>query len=277
MIPRATPRYRMGLRANRYGVTRGLAPARRTSTRTNLIGPIRSGSASYEVGRVDKFNQVPDRIRLKEISTEMTKLIRLMGGVQEVAEYAMWYLARWCLMEIVFYTPEDTGYAASMWTISPYLGAKRVAFTISNGVPYIVYLEYGHSTQAPAGMVRITFFKAKTYLHYIYTLILAEVQKGVKAVPGAKGERFSLNRLPTGGDFFVVPGSKGSRLMIDDLRIKLEQIMPLDKPVGTRNASAWLAMHTEDPRDFTGELAEPGRTPTRSARADRRHARRGSP
>jgi hypothetical protein len=217
----------------------------------NLLGPVTSGSASYEVGRVDKFNQIPDRIHLKEISEEMTRLIRLMGGVQEVAEYAMWYLARWCLMEIVYHTPVETGYAASMWTVTPHLGRKRVAFIIANNVPYILYLEYGHSTQAPAGMVRITFFKARTYIHYIYTLILAEVQKGARSVPGGKGERFSLNRLPTGGDFFVVPGSTATKLMIDDLRIKLEQLLPLDKPVETKNASAWLAMHTEDPRQYS--------------------------
>lgn len=240
MIPRAKSRFRMGLRANSRGITKGLGRSRASGF--SLPG-ITSGSAAYEVGRVDKFNNTPDHIRLRRISAEMTRMINLMGGVQETAEYCMWYLARWCLMEIVFHTPIETGYAASMWTITPRLGSKRASFIIANGVPYILYLEYGHSTQAPVGMVRVTFFKARTYLRYIYNLLLAEVQKGARST--GRGE--AVQKLTPGWETRNTP----ARLMIMDLRLKLEQILPLDKPIETRNASAWLAMHTEDPRQYS--------------------------
>lgn len=71
---------------------------------------------------------------------------------------------------IVQGTPKDTGRAQANWFVSegkrrtdttesvvpearPKLKGETVIF-ISNSLPYIIPLEYGHSKQAPAGMVR---------------------------------------------------------------------------------------------------------------------------
>lgn len=73
---------------------------------------------------------------------------------------------------ITLKTPVDTGRARANWFVAE--GAPRIATTesvtaqkppslkgdsviyITNSLPYIVPLEYGHSKQAPAGMVRLS-------------------------------------------------------------------------------------------------------------------------
>jgi len=59
-------------------------------------------------------------------------------------------------------TPVDTGKARAGW----YYKAKPDQFTIRNNTNYIVYLEYGHSQQAPAGIVRITLKEIKEMLRF---------------------------------------------------------------------------------------------------------------
>lgn len=49
-------------------------------------------------------------------------------------------------------TPVDTGYARSRWLSS----GSGLAYRITNDAEYIVALEFGHSRQAPSGMVRVT-------------------------------------------------------------------------------------------------------------------------
>jgi len=51
---------------------------------------------------------------------------------------------------IVSETPVDTGRAKAGWELE----FKWNTAIIINAVPYIIYLEYGHSQQAPNGMVR---------------------------------------------------------------------------------------------------------------------------
>lgn len=55
-------------------------------------------------------------------------------------------------------TPVDTGYAKSRWQLTPTeaLGAPNF---ITNDAPYIIYLENGHSDQAPNGMVKVAMAK----------------------------------------------------------------------------------------------------------------------
>lgn len=55
-------------------------------------------------------------------------------------------------------TPVDTGYAKSRWKFTPteVLGAPNI---ITNDAPYIIYLENGHSSQAPNGMVKVAMAK----------------------------------------------------------------------------------------------------------------------
>ena len=57
-------------------------------------------------------------------------------------------------------TPVDTGRARGGWNITEYVSMTR----IFNNVEYIVVLEYGHSKQAPHGMVRITLREYQMYL-----------------------------------------------------------------------------------------------------------------
>jgi hypothetical protein len=54
-------------------------------------------------------------------------------------------------------TPKDTGTSRSGWDrFPPGLSEPGMRQEVSNEVPYIVVLEYGHSKQAPNGMARIT-------------------------------------------------------------------------------------------------------------------------
>jgi len=54
-------------------------------------------------------------------------------------------------------TPVDTGRARGGWQMEHTRPSSNVGrVTISNQVPYIIYLEYGSSQKAPQGMVRIT-------------------------------------------------------------------------------------------------------------------------
>jgi hypothetical protein len=101
---------------------------------------------------------------------------------EHIARYVCTELA----VRVVMRTPVDTGYARSNW--QPGIGAPNVGtqeirdptggaaaskaamvaaqiqigdtFYLSNNVAYIQNLEYGHSKQAPAGMVRLTLLEA---------------------------------------------------------------------------------------------------------------------
>ena len=54
--------------------------------------------------------------------------------------------------DIVSATPIDTGHAAGQWDYS--IDKSRLKWELSNNTEYILPLEYGHSAQAPHGMVR---------------------------------------------------------------------------------------------------------------------------
>jgi hypothetical protein len=58
---------------------------------------------------------------------------------------------------IIARTPVDTGLAQSSWTFNVEERTDdSILIAIRNPVFYVIYLEYGHSKQAPQGMVRIT-------------------------------------------------------------------------------------------------------------------------
>lgn len=59
---------------------------------------------------------------------------------------------------IVERTPKDTGRAKASFRPPVYTrqGHRGVLHIGSAGVDYIIFLEFGHSKQAPTGMVRIT-------------------------------------------------------------------------------------------------------------------------
>ena len=100
--------------------------------------------------------------------------------IAEVVQMGVQKIAMQCLRGIVLRTPVDTGRARSNWAVSIgeadtsekdiggadatiAVGAATIATApaygrifIANGLPYILALEYGHSKQAPGGMVRLT-------------------------------------------------------------------------------------------------------------------------
>ena len=62
--------------------------------------------------------------------------------------------------EIKMTTPKNTGTAQSGWRSALVQNSDTVmAWEIFNAVYYIVYLEYGHSSQSPKGMVRVALYK----------------------------------------------------------------------------------------------------------------------
>lgn len=62
-------------------------------------------------------------------------------------------------------TPVDTGHARSAWVLETVQQDPNVAwFRIHNGVLYVVFLEYGSSRQAPAGMLRVSLLEAEQAL-----------------------------------------------------------------------------------------------------------------
>ena len=61
-------------------------------------------------------------------------------------------------------TPVDTGNARSGWTIERLEGNGETVWKITNSVGYAVYLEYGWSKQAPAGMLRVSLLELEQRL-----------------------------------------------------------------------------------------------------------------
>lgn len=61
-------------------------------------------------------------------------------------------------------TPVDTGNARSGWTIERIEGVGETVWRIANSVGYAVYLEFGWSKQAPAGMLRVSLLELEQRL-----------------------------------------------------------------------------------------------------------------
>lgn len=105
-----------------------------------------------------------------DFAADLEKAAEVLG-VESVREAAV-TLALTLDKKIVEKTPVDTGRARANWFVAegaprltttestapssrPALTGRSVIF-ITNSLPYIVPLEYGHSGQAPNGMVRIS-------------------------------------------------------------------------------------------------------------------------
>lgn len=72
-------------------------------------------------------------------------------------------------------TPILTGLARSGWQKIPEgSGEWGGEWVIGNAVPYIVPLEYGHSKQAPAGMLRITVEESQERLDNAVRLVVGQ-------------------------------------------------------------------------------------------------------
>lgn len=99
---------------------------------------------------------------LSEIAMDMLKLIMGKTPVDTGRARAAWYVSMNKLTQAVGgggeWTPKTVahreGYARGKFT-SDFRGPKK-SIQMSNAVQYIMPLEFGYSTQAPYGMVRIT-------------------------------------------------------------------------------------------------------------------------
>ena len=85
------------------------------------------------------------------IKTAKDDLVKATEGIMQVISSEM-------LHRIMKRTPVDTGRARAGWRL---MKTGKMKFVISNEVHYIIYLEFGHSKQAPGGMVRITLQELK--------------------------------------------------------------------------------------------------------------------
>lgn len=113
---------------------------------------------------VDKFIEAAD------------DLFMVLGSAPDLAAQSVDKMFVDLFAEVVRRTPVDTGRAAAGWrwgrNAAGRAGARpdasvmgrattsrtgRFAWTIWNPVPYVVYLEYGWSRQAPRGMLRVAF------------------------------------------------------------------------------------------------------------------------
>jgi hypothetical protein len=80
-------------------------------------------------------------------------------------ENATAQLATEAFRNIQLRTPVDTGNAKKSWRMRK-LG--RLTWIIQTAVDYMIHLEYGHSKQAPGGMVRITIDELRDAVLKIY-------------------------------------------------------------------------------------------------------------
>ena len=111
-------------------------------------------------------------------TADLDRFIRVTGATADEAVQKVVIMG---FQGIQTRTPVDTGRARANWTVSPgspdlhttedtdpsaalskaqdktsTLGSKDENIYISNNLPYAMALEYGHSDQAPQGMVRVT-------------------------------------------------------------------------------------------------------------------------
>lgn len=107
-------------------------------------------------------------------SVDITKFVKKTNGnADKVMRKIVFDLTR----NIIKRTPVDTGRARAAWQVGRSLptsgkGSQSTGWIhagdvvyIANNVEYILALEYGHSTQAPHGMMRITALSFEKYLN----------------------------------------------------------------------------------------------------------------
>lgn len=100
-------------------------------------------------------------IAMGRFQKDMTKFFIAIG---ELTEKNAWLKFQAIVLRIFNKiknrTPVDTGFAKSSWRVEIRQDERGLfSAEIWNGVWYIVLLEYGHSKQAPKGMVRITLIE----------------------------------------------------------------------------------------------------------------------
>lgn len=135
-----------------------------------------SAPASAKPHHMAKYRAYEDAFAF---SADLEKAAHALGV--ETAREAAVSIALMLWSRIVARTPVDTGLARANWFLSegrprreattsvvpeapPALTGDSVIY-LTNNVPYIVPLEYGHSRQAPNGMVRLAIAEVQAELN----------------------------------------------------------------------------------------------------------------
>ena len=99
--------------------------------------------------------------RTDKLMKDLENLLMLYERTGDDAVEIINEIAEDTFNRIVADTPVDTGRAAGGWDMTNLTRPGVVEFVYKNDVPYIVYLEFGSSQQAPKGMLRINLQKAR--------------------------------------------------------------------------------------------------------------------
>lgn len=98
--------------------------------------------------------------RFDQWNADLDKLFTALGENPVIFAQLFEGMAGKLYANIVESTPVATSQARTSWRINKEKDTDtEISFKIVNGVPYIVFLEYGSSKQAPKGMVRVNLDK----------------------------------------------------------------------------------------------------------------------
>lgn len=217
-----------------------------------LLPSITVGS-QFRLSPYDKFSKKKQLVDIKEIKNLLGRIVAMAGLPHIGARFLVWHAARWAMMEVVYLTPYETGKAAASWTISPQIRGKgkfklgRVGFRIGTDVGYMVFLEHGHSNQAPQGMVRVTMLHLRGELRNLIDTMVVWWMNQKYRLRGFKWDDASQTGQPISVDELEAKlPSLTWRRLVNDLKTRL----PLDRNVAHLNAEAFLAMRINDPKDW---------------------------
>jgi len=147
-------------------------------------------TAYYKRGKSNKKNKAQMKIEFKKFNAEITRV--LTGVAKEKLPAVMKRIVFDAINGFIAMTPVDTGRARAGWyayldhsglppagggpgaaqgraegSFEENVTSKIIDIQIINRVPYIMPLEYGHSKQAPGGMVRVTLRRIRKLLQKI--------------------------------------------------------------------------------------------------------------
>ena len=216
-----------------------------------LLPSIKAGAQVRLATGTTRFGKGQELVDIKGLKSALNRLLAIAGLPHIGARFVVWHVGRWCLMEIVWKTPVDTGQAAGGWSISPQLRGKRgygrVGFRIKNPVPWVVFLEHGHSEKAPEGMMGTTFMQAKFELRNLMDVL----------IDWWKEQRYLLRNMKFDMDLAAgVPYDPAAverkipKLSWQRLFNELKARLPLNRPVLELNTNVYLAMRIDDPKDW---------------------------
>lgn len=100
-----------------------------------------------------------------QLTAQFDAFFVLLAGMSQDLEGQFSVLAGETFAAVQNRTPVDTGHARSGWKIERLEPAPGdIVYHITNSVGYSVYLEFGSSKQAPAGMLRVSLLELEDRL-----------------------------------------------------------------------------------------------------------------